>query len=331
MNSSSILDIFNRLAGLLERLPGPIQKPIFREFQPIRELFLQQRPPCIALIGDSRDLFIDWILKKGARLDRGNTADFIHYSHKCGSSIHILNNFASPRVDHQPGIDLIILMPGSIFSPGDTLDHLVKKNNAPVVLWNLTEEAGDHHVDAHLSSIVSQRIIARTSPADPLFEEILCAALPPCARLQFARLTRARRAQSLIASSLLNSFSAACGIVGLQPIPLADLPVLSTLQGFMVALIIHTSGRPLRIRLALEFIGSLGLSVGAGFLFRETTRAIVRVIPFWGEAVSGFIAGAGTYALGRAAIAYFIDDSPIQETRRIFQSLLKSPPKNLAK
>jgi uncharacterized protein (DUF697 family) len=322
--------MFNRLGGLLNKLPGPLQKAIFREFQPIRELFLEQRPPCIALIGGSGDLFFDWILKKDAHLDKSHASECRHYSHQCGSSIYVLDHWASPLVINRPPIDLIILMPGATISSGDALDHFLKKNDAPVVLWDSTEAADPLAMEAPHLSMLSRRVIARTSPADPLFEEILCAALPPCARLQFARLTNARRAQSLIASSLLTSFSAVCGIVGLQPIPLADLPVLSTLQGFMVALIIHTSGRPLRLRLALEFIGSLGLSVGAGFLFRETTRAIVRVIPFWGEAVSGFIAGAGTYALGRAAIAYFIDDSPIQETRRIFQSLLRSPTDKLS-
>ena len=322
--------MFNGLARLLEKLPGPLQKPILREFHPIRELFLDQRPPCFALIGGSGGHFTDWILKHGAQCDSGNSSTCQHYTHPCGSSIRVLDTSISHFDGIHHSIDLIILMRGAIHcSENGALSDFLKKNDAPVVLWSSPEAASDHAMNAQLLSMASHRIIARTSPADPLFEEILCAALPPCARLHFARFTRARRAQSLIASSLLTSFSTACGIVGLQPIPLADLPVLSTLQGFMVALIIHTSGRPLRFRLALEFIGSLGLSVGAGFLFRETTRAIVRVIPFWGEAVSGFIAGAGTYALGRAAIAYFINDTPIQETRRLFQSLLKSPPNNL--
>lgn len=329
MKSNPILGFFNRLAWLLEKLPGPLQKPILRELQPIREVFLDQRPPCIALIGARGDLFFDWIRKNAPHVDNGSEPASLRFFHPSGSCIDVLDTSCSRLVDYHPAIDLIILMPGTVTSSGDVLDHFLRKINAPVVLWNSHEATNGYAIDASILSILSHRIIARTSPADPLFEEVLCEALPPCARLHFARLTRARKAQSLIASSLLTSFSAACGVVGLQPIPLADLPVLTTLQCIMVALIIHASGRPLRLRLAMEFIGSLGLSVGAGFLFRETTRAIVRVVPFWGDAVSGFIAGAGTYALGRAAIAYFIDDSPIQETRRIFQSLLKSPPNNL--
>jgi uncharacterized protein (DUF697 family) len=111
-------------------------------------------------------------------------------------------------------------------------------------------------------------------------------------------------------------------VIALQPIPLADLPILATLQSLMVGMIIHTTGRPVTLKLVGEFLSALGLSVGAGFVFREAARVAVRIVPFWGNAVSGFVAGAGTYAIGRAAIAYFVDDSPIQETRRIFLSML---------
>jgi uncharacterized protein (DUF697 family) len=166
------------------------------------------------------------------------------------------------------------------------------------------------------------KIRAVCSLDDPAFLEILCAALPAPGQLEFARLTNARKAQAFIASSLLKSFSAVCGVVGLQPIPLADLPILATLQSLMVGMIIHTTGRPVTLKLVGEFLSALGLSVGVGFLFREAARVAVRIVPFWGNAISGFVAGAGTYAIGRAAIAYFVDDSPIQETRRIFLSML---------
>ncbi len=70
-----------------------------------------------------------------------------------------------------------------------------------------------------------------------------------------------------------------CGVIGLQPIPLADMPVLTTLQTLMVGLIIHTTGRRIDMRLITEFLGAMGLSVGAGMLFREGARAIVKVVP----------------------------------------------------
>ena len=100
------------------------------------------------------------------------------------------------------------------------------------------------------------------------------------------------------------------------------MPILTTLQTLMVGLIIHTTGRAFSMRLVLEFLGALGLNIGAGLAMREGARALLRIIPIWGNAVSGFIAGAGTYAIGRAAIAYFIEETPITETRKIFRRML---------
>jgi uncharacterized protein (DUF697 family) len=152
--------------------------------------------------------------------------------------------------------------------------------------------------------------------------EAVAAVLPNVARLEFARLTGAKGAQAQIAGSLLKSFTAVCGVIGLQPIPLADMPILTTLQTLMVGLIIHTAGKPFSARIVGEFLGALGLNIGAGILFREGARAIIKVVPVWGNAVSGMVAGAGTYAVGRAAIAYFIEDIPLSETKKLFQRLL---------
>ena len=100
------------------------------------------------------------------------------------------------------------------------------------------------------------------------------------------------------------------------------MPVLTTLQTLMVGLIIYTTGKPVTARTFGEFLGALGLNIGAGILFREGARAIIRIVPVWGNAVSGMVAGAGTYAVGRAAIAYFIEDIPINESRKLFHRLL---------
>jgi len=79
----------------------------------------------------------------------------------------------------------------------------------------------------------------------------------------------------------------------------------------MVSLIIHTTGRRVDARTIGEFFGALGVNIGLGFGFRELARGVIRVIPFWGNAVSGALAAAGTYAIGHAAIAYFVDVQPL--------------------
>jgi uncharacterized protein (DUF697 family) len=53
-------------------------------------------------------------------------------------------------------------------------------------------------------------------------------------------------------------------------------------------------------------------------IFREGARAAAKLLPGWGNAISGGVAAAGTYAVGRSAIGYFIEGISIGEARRLF-------------
>src|SRR5437867_6165494 len=55
MNQSALLHIVERLEGLLGKLPETIRKPVLGELTPLKELFLQQRPPRFLFIGSSRE------------------------------------------------------------------------------------------------------------------------------------------------------------------------------------------------------------------------------------------------------------------------------------
>jgi uncharacterized protein (DUF697 family) len=131
-----------------------------------------------------------------------------------------------------------------------------------------------------------------------------------------ARLVGAKELQTELSMRLVRSVTAICAAVGAQPIPLADFPILTTLQFAMVAGVMHIGGRELSLRAAAEFVGALGMNVGVGMVFRESARAAVKVLPGWGNAISGGIAAAGTYGIGRAAASYFIDGLPLAEVRR---------------
>jgi len=65
------------------------------------------------------------------------------------------------------------------------------------------------------------------------------------------------------------------------------------------------------------------MNVGFGMVFREGARAAVKVLPGWGNAISGGIAAAGTYGIGRAATSYFIDGIPLAAVRRFVARRLK--------
>jgi uncharacterized protein (DUF697 family) len=156
-------------------------------------------------------------------------------------------------------------------------------------------------------------------------------ALPNEARLEMIRLSRDREQQREVAQSLVKSASAICAAIGAQPIPLADLPILTTLQLMMVSAIMYVGGRERSLRAAIEFVGALGANLGVAMLLREGVRAAAKFVPGWGNVVSGMVAGAGTYAIGRGAVVFFIEDLSLKEARRAYRtSRRKRPPHALA-
>jgi uncharacterized protein (DUF697 family) len=80
----------------------------------------------------------------------------------------------------------------------------------------------------------------------------------------------------------------------------------------------YISGRERSLRAATEFVGALGANVGIGMILREGTRAALKFFPGWGNLVCGMVAGAGTYAIGHAAVVYFIEGATLRDARRAF-------------
>lgn len=159
------------------------------------------------------------------------------------------------------------------------------------------------------------------------FMSVLARELPNEARVEMIRISRDRRAQEEIAQVLVKSASAISTAIGAQPIPLADLPILTTLQLVMVSGIMYIAGRERSLRAATEFVGALGVNVGAGMVLREGTRAVLKFFPGWGNVVCGMVAGAGTYALGKAATVYFLEGVSLKDARRTYLSSRKKSPR----
>jgi uncharacterized protein (DUF697 family) len=149
--------------------------------------------------------------------------------------------------------------------------------------------------------------------------EILTRELPGEAQVEMARLVGAKKVQLEISQHLVRSLTTVCAAIGVQPIPFADFPILTAIQFAMVSGIMHVSGRELGLKSAAEFFGALGVNIGVGLVFREGARAAAKLLPGWGNAISGGVAAAGTYAIGRSAIGYFIEGISIGEARKLFQ------------
>lgn len=328
MKRDDILKFYNRVTSVVEKLPGGIQKPILAELEPIRELFIEQRPPRIVLVGSASTPTAPAFLHElsGHAVETGTaTSGWRTYRIADRGAVEVLD----ARRDVPDGIledaiaaqscDVVLLVRNSADDESalESAAHRIAwlrttmESEVPVVGLVLpTLETGEKDsLAAQLRSkagFVPVAVFELSADTRQVVAETICSLLPLPSRLEFARFTMARGAQTEIAERLLKSFAALCGVIGVQPIPLADLPVLTALQSLMVSLIVYVSGRQVSPKLVAEFAAAVGINVGAGFIFREGARAIVKFIPVWGNAVSGVVAGAGTYAIGRAAIAYFI-------------------------
>lgn len=338
-NGEKLLGFYDRLTGLIEKLPGGLHRPILKELVPIREVFLDQRPARLLLLGGAGKSVPEFLYDLcGTMVETGDSHNGwrsyrIHERGEiliCDARSTTPDEAAVAALAHLTPDVLVFLRETKTDNVTDATLQAGKRAGlctAKIPLVGIAYGADAER--ARLSALLSAERNFSIRPTSvcvmgEVAAETICAALPNAAKLEFARFSGARAAQAQISSSLLKSFTAVCGVIGLQPIPLADMPVLTALQTLMVGLIIHTTGKPVSARLITEFLGALGLSIGAGMVFRESARALIKVVPFWGNAVSGIVAGAGTYAVGRAAIAYFIEDIPIQETRKLFHNLLPS-------
>ena len=152
-----------------------------------------------------------------------------------------------------------------------------------------------------------------------LLIEYLMKILPNTAQLQLARLSALKKVQRKFAKVLITSTATVCSGIAATPIPVADVIPITSAQIAMIVGIAYISGRELTKRSALEFLSALGVNVGASFAIREGARAIAKLFPGAGNAVSASIAFAGTWGIGVAAMAYFIDGATIEEVKFQFE------------
>lgn len=149
--------------------------------------------------------------------------------------------------------------------------------------------------------------------------EYLIKHLPNSAQLEMARITRVKSVQKKIARMLTGSSAVLAGGIGSQPIPMADLPIITGIQVSMIIGIGYISGQEMNSQTAKEFMASMGLNVGSAFAFREIGRALVKLLPIAGNVVSGAVASAVTWGIGEASIAYFIDKKSADESKEILE------------
>jgi len=378
MNRPSLLHIIERLEAFLGKLPASIQKPVLHELTPLKELFLQQRPPRFVLTGsnklpvqeivatlfawqappESRDILME--LFRWQSIDLGGHGSIALLDAR-GADARTISDIQQ-ELQGQPADIFLHLGDEAELARAPSHDvanlaAFIAANGAArtdgkvigVVIHDPTHSAraihnGDNHPPAagltrsklqsalqekleirkHLLQIFELSFLPAGATGDAAkadtqrFMSVLARELPNEARVEMVRIARDRGAQIEISQMLVKSTTAVCAAIGAQPIPLADLPILTALQLAMVSGIMYISGRERSLRAATEFVAALGVNVGAGMILREGTRALLKFFPGWGNVVCGMVAGAGTYAIGRATIVYFLEGVSLKDARRTY-------------
>jgi uncharacterized protein len=354
MNQTTLVQIAERLESLAGKLPEKIRRPVLRELTPLKELFLKQRRPRLLFIGSSKTpmqqimhgLFApepgervkviltpvhrwaDWTIPGRGIIsvldarDAGNSVEVQIEDELRRESPDMIFFFDDGQSDLSTlvGTNSMSHMRREFGTrPGDTKMIALSLGSDQRVAQ--LEEALDAAPAARGSLLAVIRVNEKESGENRRLMSLLAKELPNEAKIEMIRISRDRQAQAHVAQMLIKSTTAICAAIGAQPIPLADMPILTSLQILMVSGIMYVSGRERSLRAASEFIAALGASVGAGMLLREGARAMLKFFPGWGNVVCGMVAGAGTYAIGRAATAYFLEGASLKEAR---QTYLKS-------
>lgn len=129
----------------------------------------------------------------------------------------------------------------------------------------------------------------------------------------------AEKAIEKIAAQFVQKFSNASFLVGVTPLPGMDVVILLPIQIAEVIMIAYLSGNEVDAKAAREFIVSLGavflFGFGLRFVAQQGTK-LLNVVPGAGSAISGGIAYSGTYSIGKAAIAYYINGKSLDEAKK---------------
>jgi len=126
-----------------------------------------------------------------------------------------------------------------------------------------------------------------------------------------------------IANKFVKVFSTASASVAVTPIPASDIAILIPIQILEVSLIAYLNGIKLDAKAAREFIFSLGgvalFGLALRFVAQQGSKFLNIIVPGSGAVISSTLAYSGTYAVGKAAIAYYIEDKTKEEAKQVMR------------
>jgi uncharacterized protein (DUF697 family)/predicted GTPase len=192
----------------------------------------------------------------------------------------------------------------------ETLDYMARDVLAAPGSDPLDPEAPLKGRRLHGEQAVQCLVPVAVPPGEPFWNvetlsEAVGAVLPREALLQFFQAQRRKELLRKLAAGLVKRFAGIAGTVGVTPLPGPDIFILTPLQLILIALVGGISCRTVSRETAAEFLTASGVTLGTGIALRTVAQQLVKLVPFAGIAISGAIAGAGTYAIGKSAETYF--------------------------
>ncbi|UCC64658.1 MAG: GTP-binding protein [Anaerolineae bacterium] len=152
---------------------------------------------------------------------------------------------------------------------------------------------------------------------DRLFPRIIEA--HPALAVSLGRALPAYRCQA--ARRLMRNASTFNALVGTEPVPGLDLPLLLSIQVRLVLRLAAVYGRSMTARSAKELIST----IAGGMAFRYLAAEVAKLLPGVGWAVSGALAAFGTWTIGQVAIRYFDSERSLTPHRmkKLYRRLVR--------
>lgn len=105
----------------------------------------------------------------------------------------------------------------------------------------------------------------------------------------------------LAARRIIRQAATLTGLLGLQPVPLLDLPFQAMLQAGVVLRVGAAYGQPPTGGLRREVLGAIAGTLGARYL----AQVLIKLVPLLGWVLSGVLGVTTTMLIGEAAIQYY--------------------------
>lgn len=335
-----IVDALETLERWLHKLPAPAREAVSHALGPLRTVLLELPVPAIAVVGGTR---ADRVAL-GALLAGGDDAPWAHDDDGWWTvtgprgPVRLWDHDGAPDPTDPSTApldrvrpDALLVLPGADPDAAHVLlEVIAARHEAEVPALGVLGELGP---GGGIARVVEARAWRRAledagfagvevvDPIAPGGGDALIGGLmgrmSDKRALSLLRLSGRRPLVEARARSLVTATATAASAVAATPLPVADTVPLTALQLVMVLGIARLAGRPADLSAARELMGAAGLQLGGAVAFRETARALAKLVPGWGSVVSASIAYAGTAAIGEAAVAWFVLAAPQTGVRKL--------------